>query len=236
MNISIAIVDDNQNFAQMLIHEIEVWASEKGHSVRIKYMTSPEVFLAELSDNNTWNAILLDVSMPEMNGIEVAKKIRKQNTIIPIVFISGFMQYCTEGYEVNALRYLDKNAVNFREKLNECMCYVMKIIEANDDSALLLQTKNTSMQIPYKETMYFEAMNHNIEIHTVSTTFTVRRTLQSIKEELPDRFIFSTRSYCVNLQHVIAVMQNYIVLTDKSTLPLSRQYRDEVMQAFLMLH
>ncbi|ENH95979.1 response regulator receiver and SARP domain-containing protein [Gracilibacillus halophilus YIM-C55.5] len=57
---------------------------------------------------NCADAIFLDISMPQVNGIELAKKIREINPQIPIVFITAYDNFALEAFEVNAIDYLLK--------------------------------------------------------------------------------------------------------------------------------
>ena len=55
-----------------------------------------------------YDIALLDIDMGETNGIELARKLRASNENIVIIFITNFIQYAPEGFEVQAFRYLLK--------------------------------------------------------------------------------------------------------------------------------
>ena len=73
---------------------------------------------------NEYDAIFLDIEMPEMDGITVAKNLRKLHSDVPIIFLTSHIEYALEGYEVNALRYLTKPISP--EKLKEVLSCVME--------------------------------------------------------------------------------------------------------------
>ena len=64
--------------------------------------------LLEVFDRNPYDVLFLDIEMPAMDGITLAKKLRENSDKIYIIFLTGHVEYAVEGYEVNALRYLTK--------------------------------------------------------------------------------------------------------------------------------
>ncbi|MDC9428716.1 two-component system response regulator RgaR, partial [Clostridioides difficile] len=67
--------------------------------------------------------IFLDIQMKDINGIEVAKKIRKFDEKVEIIFTTAFSEYAPQGYEVRAYRYLVKpiEYSNFAMGVNLCI-------------------------------------------------------------------------------------------------------------------
>lgn len=53
--------------------------------------------------DKSFDILLLDIEMGSINGVELAKQIRKDNEGLQIIFITGFPDFITEGYEVSAL-------------------------------------------------------------------------------------------------------------------------------------
>ena len=79
--------------------------------------------LLERFDATAYNLVFLDIEMPVMDGITLAKEIRKRSEDTKIVFLTGHVEYAIEGYEVNALRYLTKPVAEdkLRDVLRFCM-------------------------------------------------------------------------------------------------------------------
>ena len=61
----------------------------------------------------------IDIQMPGLNGMEMARKIREKDEKAVLIFTTGIADYLEEGYEVAALRYLRKPLR--REKVWECL-------------------------------------------------------------------------------------------------------------------
>ncbi len=233
---SIAITDDSQQYADFLIDKINKYAEKNSILLSVEHYSSPVAFFDAFSTNkiNAYDAIILDVQMPDISGIELAQKIRFINKDIPIVFISDFPQFAVEGYEVNALRFVVKGSNDFGKKLAECLDYCRTVAEFNDNSAYIYQHGTSITQIPYRDILYFEAMRNYIIINTIDKKqYKERKTFTELQSTVPARFMLSTRSYLVNMQHVKAVTATDVILSDNTYIPLSRTYKHELTKAFL---
>ena len=108
MKYRIAICDDEQNQIEYITSIVTSWSNHKGHSCEIRTFASAEAFLFEYEEDKAYDILLLDVEMKNMNGIELAKRIRKDNNRAEIIFITSHFEFVGEGYEVDALHYLIK--------------------------------------------------------------------------------------------------------------------------------
>ena len=108
MKYRIAICDDEQTQIEYITSIVTSWSNHKGHSCEIRTFASAEAFLFEYEEDKAYDILLLDVEMKNMNGIELAKRIRKDNNRAEIIFITSHFEFVGEGYEVDALHYLIK--------------------------------------------------------------------------------------------------------------------------------
>ena len=108
MNYKIAICDDSSADAVYVSGFVEAWAKERGYAVQLQKFSSAEQFLFHYAEDKQYDILLLDVEMGEMDGVSLAKRVRQENETMQIVFITGYSDYISEGYEVAALHYLMK--------------------------------------------------------------------------------------------------------------------------------
>ena len=82
--------------------------------------------------------------------------------------------------------------------------------------------------------MYIEIYNHEINIHTTSDEVLISYgELRTYEKELEDMgFVRISKSYLVNCRYIYAINYKYVVLDDRSQLPLSRKRTDKVKEAF----
>ena len=86
---------------------VERWLHQTFHHVKIQEYASSEQFLFEQAYDRT-QILFLDIEMEKMDGIALAREIRKHNRQMQIIFVTGYMEYIQEGYDVEALHYLLK--------------------------------------------------------------------------------------------------------------------------------
>ena len=108
MTYHIAVCDDSAADREFLTDLTRRWAEARGHRLELRGFVSAEEFLFQCGDGGGFDMVLLDIEMVSMNGVALAKEIRKDNESVQIIFITGYSDYIAEGYEVAALHYLMK--------------------------------------------------------------------------------------------------------------------------------
>ncbi len=106
MPINVSLCDDNDSERTYIKSLVDGWAESTGRDIVLSEYPCAEAFL--FSDCGSAQILLLDIEMPGMNGVELAKKLRKENRLLQIIFITGYSEYISEGYDVAALHYLLK--------------------------------------------------------------------------------------------------------------------------------
>lgn len=224
----IAIYEDNDEHAQRLTRSIKQWAEST--DTEIALFTFNSVF--EAADTTAFDCILLDVEMPGMNGIEFAHELRQNGINVPIVFVSSHTEYGLDGYEVEALRFLDKGDPRFETKLIECMDRIAFEIKNSINAFYRIVSDRKLISIPMHEITYFEMNNHDLMIHTLSGVFSERKTFTQIRQELPKQFVQIGKSLIINVLQVIQVTKCQAVLHDGSNLPVAPKYSADLFKAF----
>ena len=108
MNYKIAVCDDEQDQTEYILSILAAWGRQYGCNCDVSVFDSAESFLFDYEDHKTWDILLLDVEMKNMTGIELARRIRKDDSRTEIIFTTAHFEFAGEGYEVDALHYLVK--------------------------------------------------------------------------------------------------------------------------------
>lgn len=108
MKYKIAICDDSEIDRQYVLNLVQSWADKEKHELNIETFSSAENFLFYYAEQKDFDILLLDIEMGQMDGVSMAKQLRKENDTVQIVFITGYSDYIAEGYDVAALHYLMK--------------------------------------------------------------------------------------------------------------------------------
>ena len=159
----LAICDDNHIDSDYVYSLVETWAKCNAISVKIHTFPSAEAFLFHYAEEKDYDILLLDVEMGEIDGVTMAKTIRKQNETVQIVFITGYSDYIAEGYEVAALHYLIKPVRE--EKLFEVLTRACEKIKKNEH-CLYLELAGEMIRIAFFKICYIDVQKNYITIHT----------------------------------------------------------------------
>ena len=93
MKYKIAICDDSGADRQFVLNMVRAWASSAGHTVHIDDFPSAESFLFRYAEESDYDILLLDIEMGAMDGVTMAKELRKSNDTVQIIFITGYSDY-----------------------------------------------------------------------------------------------------------------------------------------------
>ena len=223
----IAICDDNPVDAEYISSIVYEWASSL--PVQTQCFPSAESFLFHYADEKDFDILLLDIEMGVMDGITMAKAIRKDNEYVQIVFITGYSDYIADGYDVTALHYLIKPVK--KEQLFDVLNRAVERLKKNEKE-LLLKTPDETIIMPVREIRYLDVQQNYVTVHG-KTDVTVKRTLGEFERELDERFFRLGRSYIVNLTCVRRISKTEVILKDGSALPLPRGQYDALNRAII---
>ena len=120
MKYSIAICDDARKDRELLRGFLERWAGERGHSLEISEFPSAESFLFSYAQEGNFHILLLDIEMGAMDGVAMAKKLRRDNDMVQIVFVTGYSDYIAEIYSKFNDIVGDKTAIYISHRLSSC--------------------------------------------------------------------------------------------------------------------
>ncbi len=230
MNIKICICDDSSGERAYINDLVQEWSRQSGTDISVYEFPDAEAFLFEYEEL-TPDVVLLDIEMPGMNGVELAKRLREGNKLIQIIFITGFSEYIAEGYEVAALHYLLKPVS--REKLFSTLNRALEKQES-DGRKIVLENSMETVLLPISEIRYIEVNKNYITVYAEGS-YTVKRTLKEIEMELDERFLRVGRSYIVNMLFISRVTRTEVFLRGGESVPLPRGAYEAVNRAIINL-
>lgn len=232
MHYKIALCDDAPADRALVDGLVHRWAEGAGHTIQLAAFASAEQFLFHYAEENDYDILLLDVEMGGMDGVALAKEIRKQNEAVQIVFITGYSDYIAEGYEVAALHYLMKPVRE--EKLFSVLDRAAEKA-AKNERVLHLLTGGEMIQLPIHKLRYAEVMGNYVTLHA-GEEITVKMTLSELESQLDERFYRAGRSLLVNLTQISRVTKTEIRLLDGTAIHLPRGAYEGVNRAIIAMN
>ena len=229
MKVNFAICDDSVVDSNYVKELVTRWANHKKYQVNIDIFSSAEAFIFHYVENKEYDVLLLDIEMGNMDGVTLARQIRKSNKSVQIVFITGYSDYIAEGYDVEALHYLMKPLK--KEKLYDVLDRAVNKIMQNEKH-LVLNTFDEMIRIPLHEIIYIDVDRNYVTVHS-NKDYTVKKTLAEIEKELDERFFRIGRSAIVNLKYISRVTKTDVYLNNGIILQLPRGIYEALNRAII---
>ena len=231
MHCKIAVCDDFEEDRQFISSIVTSWAKTFEHTVQINTFPNAESFLFHYAEQSDYDIMLLDIEMGDMDGVSLAKQIRKDNDSVQIVFITGYSDYISQGYEVAALHYLMKplNEEKFFTVLDRA---AQKLIK--NEKVLNFEVNGEMVRVPLYRIKYAEVYRNYVTIHA-KTDVTVKMTLSELEEKLDKQFYRVGRSAIVNLGFISRVTKKEIILSDSASIPLPRGAYEGINSAIIKM-
>lgn len=233
MPLTIAICDDNENQIKEMRRLLVEWSADKPFALDIDEYISAESFLFSYPDKPC-DLILLDIEMDRLNGMELAKRLRSNGDMLPIVFITGYSDYIAEGYDVEALHYLLKPVA--KEKL---FAVLDKYVEKRSVKAdeLIIETANGATHISADRITYIEAFGRKTAVHlSDDRIIDCMVSISRFSAMRLNGFVSPHRSYIVNLRFMRSIGKTEIALDNGTIIPLSRRLYKDVNEKFIQFY
>jgi DNA-binding LytR/AlgR family response regulator len=230
MDINIAVCDDEQQQALYIKMLASKWANESGAKASIDMFDSAESFKAASGGGKKYDFLLLDIQMGGQNGVELAREIRQSDTRLAIIFITGFSDYMSDGYDVSALHYLTK-PVN-ESKLFEVLDKAHKSVK-KEPEFLTLSIKGRDIFIPLCDIVYIESSLNYVIVNTTKEQHRAKMPLAEIEDKLGGGFFRCTRSFIAGLRYVRIVTKKEIILTTGTSISLGRGLYEKINNALI---
>lgn len=187
----------------------------------------------EYMENNDVDLIFLDIQMPDLPGIELAKLISRE---IKVVFTTAYEKYALEGFRLEAVDYLLKpfgyeeflSAANKVKKIVDLETKANATIETNNNF-LFLKADYKIRRINYDEILYIEGLKDYIKIYLKNEPKPIisHYSLKLLEAKLPtSMFMRIHRSFIVNL-NCVSTVDRFRIVFGKEYLPVSDQYKDK---------
>lgn len=229
MEYKIGICDDEATEREYVSGLVDGWALKRQVTIETKVFPSAESFLFQYEEEKDFDILLLDIEMDKIDGVELARRIRRENESVQIIFITGYSEYIAEGYEVSALHYLIKPVKE--ERLFEVLDRAVHKLSKNE-KALVLSRGGEMIRVPLFSIRYLEVQQNYVTVHG-KEEITVKKTLGEFEKELDERFYRLGRSFIVNLTQIYKISKKEVFLKDGTVLPLPRGQYEKLNRTFI---
>lgn len=217
----VAVVEDEPVYREQLENFLHRYAEENSTQIEVFAFTSGLTLTKHYQP--IYDIILLDIKMPDMDGMEAAGIIRRIDSQVVLVFITQMAQYAINGYEVGALDFIlkplgyDTFAMKFARALRRA--------ENRGGHRVTLALPGGIKCLWTRDIYYVEIQDHMLHYYTSEGEFVLRGTMQGAEQELkPYGFAKCNHWYLVNLSHIFEIHKNSVIIAGVE-LEISRRNR-----------
>ena len=245
------IVDDEKNCVEVL--EILIQNNHPEFDILESFTSSKDAL--SFLQNNTVDLVFMDIQMPFLSGIELLQKI--EDPSFYVIFTTAFDHYAIEAIKLSALDYLlkpidDQLLANTLERfkkikesnvqlqlkqlLQQMQAPVPAVANPSKDRIAISFQEKISFYNPDEISYCQSSDNYTSVFLTNGEKVTASKTIKHFEEILePLGFIRTHQSYLVNKEYLKEYSKKdggYIILSDGTNIPVSRQRKEEILQLF----
>lgn len=227
--LKIAICDDEKTYLEQIAEMTKNILNKEELFHSITTYDSCKELLQNIESGAEYHILLLDIMMDELDGMKFARILREKKIKSSIIFISSNREMALMGYEVSAVRYLQKPLIE--EKLEEALRYCFEQWQKKEE--ILLTTDYGRYRVALEDIQYVEAFDRGTQIVLEQDVIDVKMKFRDIMGMLPETlFVQSHRAYIVNLSHVKKIRMNEFEMDCGRKVPISKYRYNEVSKQF----
>lgn len=219
---NILICDDDSSYTDEIQNQVKAFLTERGFQCNITVSQDP-VAIAHGADS--YDIAFLDIQMPQMDGISLAKILRKRSSRMALFFITNYDEYQDEAMDLQAFRFFEKplNPERLKSGLEKALEYI--------DGAyvdVFLNTGSIQQRILADDILYVTRQCRKTTVVCSKESLKVADGYDSLCNQLPAGFFFTVhKSFFVNLHYVDKYAYSEVILTNGDRIPVAPRKQTE---------
>ena len=226
--VKIAICDDQESMAGQLKAAItrilEAWKEE----FRVTCFGSPHRLLLSSPE---FDLIFLDIQMPMMDGMALARALRQKGFEGILIFVTILREYMPDAFEVEAMDYLVKPVDT--ERLEAALKRSLKRLGRQGGKCLFIRTKNWRRFVRIHDIYYCEVIDRKIYVHTKDGVLDYYGKIKEVERQTESALIRCHRSYLINPEYLLEYGGGFAVLDNGERIPVSQSCHQTVMEQMM---
>lgn len=213
---NVLICDDERQFLDCLNLHVQEYMKNRYIPFSITVAEDP---VAILQGNSVFDLAFLDIQMDGVDGLTLAKELRKRNPKLALFFITNFDEYQDDAMDLQALRFFKKpfNVQRLYAGLDKAMEYI--------DGAyveVFFSTNGQQERFLVDDIRYITRVDRKILLVSNHGSFFVRDTMEQLCEKFPSLFFYAVhKSFLVNLHYVRTYAHSELILDDGTRIPIA---------------
>lgn len=199
--IRIAAIEDEPSIRCEVYEYIRQGAeADTGVNVEIKTYESAEEYLSSGKD---YNLVVSDIALTGMSGLELARRIKKKNPEVYIVFLTSHTEFALDSYYIEANQYILKT--DMEKRLPQLVEKTIARIKRSYEEFCWIKTNRELRKVFLKDIIYICKVKGSkyIKYITAEEVYTERVSINQIFDAIHNSaFVFADRAHILNVNHI----------------------------------
>ena len=229
----IGICDDERETCAELEKAVDSFFARSRYNYDVYTWPDGSSLCKELTDGNQLDILFLDIELPDINGVDIGKKIRERfiGTKPAIVYISSKTGYALELFQVHPYDFLIKPV---RAESVEKVLKQILFLDELDEAIFTFAYRRTEKSILLGRIMFFASNDKKIEVHmSDGTVETYTARLGDEKQKLPESFATVSKSFVINLKYIASCNAETVTLQDGHSFNITPPNRETFRKAYI---
>lgn len=217
--IRIAVVDDEEVFVSLISNKIRLFLQNKGTAFELQTFTSGSSLLED-SGASQYDLVFLDIEMPDVTGLDIARTLRRKQTSTEMIFVTNKDDLVYDTIRYTPFRFIRKQRfeLEFDEALENYL-----VQRRNRKATCFFSTEHGKKPVNVISLVYIEVQSHKLTVHLQDGSFTANGNLGDVEKSIAQYgFIRIHNSFLVNFRYINLINQKTVTLDDGTALPMSR--------------
>ena len=233
--IQIAFCDDNIQELSNMNHYIAQYCIDRNLNCEFDIFSNGLDLIASLEAGKNYDLYVLDILMPGLTGMDLAKEIRIRNKHAILIFLTSSPEFALESYTVKATNYVLKPLT--QSKFYSVFDDLMESLETNHKENVLLVKSDSGIQkILISNLVYAEVIGRTVHYHIrPNRTITCIESFSALCDRLLEFgcFVQTHRSYIINMQYVDIIDNKQVTLQTRAAIPIAQGKAKKIRQQYL---
>ena len=227
MNLNLAICDDDTNDIAIMKKNILQYTIESDNNIVVSSYFSASDLLSDYK-NHLYQIVLLDIEMPDINGMELARQLRDMDDDLLIVFTTSYPEYMHESFEVQPFQFITK-PVDYTA-IYKLFNNIIKKLYRNSKSIVIIDTDGEKNFVPISS---MKKNKLHLRYQLTDRALISKGTLSKAEKRLSSHgFVSPSRGFLVNLHHIRSINSTRLLLNNGFELPISRRRSKELQNIY----
>lgn len=224
--LKVSIIEDERSAQNELKSFILRYGNEHGLKFDISVYGDALTFFESYKRGN--DIIFMDIELPNLNGMEAAKRLRKNDSAAVLIFVTNMAQFAVKGYEVDALDFAVKplSYPAFCMKMDKAV----RVVQGKSSHIINVNIPGRVVRIDVRELKYVEVMGHKLFYHTETEIFEGRGSITNEEERLNQYdFMRCNSCYLINPLHIQSIGKDEVEMRGGDVLPVSHSKKKKFL-------